>query len=106
MRPKVRLTGIHSTHRADAGHVELLGHREALDAERTRAADLWQDNGWMFAQPTESPPIPAPTTASLETIVARPAPDPRQHETPGTRGFRVLLSQPDVRPKGFEPLTF
>lgn len=30
----------------------LRAHQKAQDAERETAADLWQDGGWVFAQPT------------------------------------------------------
>nr|WP_245992272.1 tyrosine-type recombinase/integrase [Prauserella muralis] len=36
----------------------LLEHRQAQDEERVRAADLWHDGGWMFAQPTGKPTDP------------------------------------------------
>ncbi|GHF74263.1 integrase [Amycolatopsis bartoniae] len=36
----------------------LLEHREAQDVERQQAADVWQDEGWMFAQPTGRPTDP------------------------------------------------
>ncbi|MEU0513628.1 tyrosine-type recombinase/integrase [Amycolatopsis sp. NPDC006125] len=36
----------------------LLEHRKVQDAERQRAADVWQDDGWMFAQPTGRPTDP------------------------------------------------
>lgn len=33
----------------------LIDHRAAQAAERAHAANLWQDNGWVFAQPTGKP---------------------------------------------------
>ncbi|WP_308191150.1 tyrosine-type recombinase/integrase [Amycolatopsis tucumanensis] len=36
----------------------LLEHRKVQDAERQRAADVWQDDDWMFAQPTGRPTDP------------------------------------------------
>jgi integrase len=36
----------------------LLEHRQAQDAERELAADLWKDGGWIFAQPTGKPVDP------------------------------------------------
>ena len=36
----------------------LLAHREAQDAERKRAAQLWRDERWVFTQPTGQPTDP------------------------------------------------
>lgn len=36
----------------------LLTHRVAQDTERQKVADVWQDDGWMFAQPTGKPTDP------------------------------------------------
>lgn len=33
----------------------LSAHREAQDKEREQAGSLWQDGGWMFAQPDGKP---------------------------------------------------
>ncbi len=36
----------------------LRQHRKAQDAERAKAAQLWQDGGWVFATPTGRPVNP------------------------------------------------
>jgi integrase len=36
----------------------LLAHKEVQDAERVLAANLWQESGWMFAQPNGKPTDP------------------------------------------------
>jgi integrase len=43
----------------------LLAHRQTQDAERTLAAELWQDGQWVFTQPTGRPIDPLRVSVRL-----------------------------------------
>ena len=48
----------------------LLAHHETQDAERRLAADLWQDGGWVFAQPIGRPIDPRADYAEWKALLA------------------------------------
>jgi hypothetical protein len=49
--------------------VAALGaHREAQDAQRDLAADLWRGGGWVFAQPTGKPVDPRVDYAEWQAL--------------------------------------
>ena len=48
----------------------LLEHRQAQDEERNRAANLWQNDGWVFAQPTGKPIDPRADYGEWKALLA------------------------------------
>jgi hypothetical protein len=48
----------------------LLAHRQTQDAERTLAAELWQDGQWVFTQPTGRPIDPRADHAEWKALLA------------------------------------
>lgn len=63
----------------------LMDHRAAQDLERERAADLWTDEGWMFAQPTGRPVDPRRDMAEWKALLADAGCGTRGCTMPGTR---------------------
>jgi integrase len=47
----------------------LRAHREAQDAERELAGDLWHDGGWLFAQSTGKPLDPRADYAEWQALL-------------------------------------
>jgi hypothetical protein len=70
----------------------LQRHREAQDAERELAADLWHDAGCLFAQPTGKPVDHAPTTRNGKPYSGPPAFAPPDSTTPATPPRRCSWS--------------
>lgn len=48
----------------------LIEHQAAQAAERVHAANLWQDNGWVFAQPTGKPIDPRADYGEWKELLA------------------------------------
>lgn len=48
----------------------MLEHREAQDGERRRAANLWHDDGWVFAQPNGKPIDPRGDYGEWKALLA------------------------------------
>lgn len=70
----------------------LMDHRTAQERERERAADLWADEGWMFAQPTGRPIDPRRDLAEWKALLAEAGVrDARLHDARHTAATALLL---------------
>lgn len=70
----------------------LLQHRAAQERERERAADLWVNEGWMFAQPNGRPIDPRRDMAEWKALLADAGVrDARLHDARHTAATVLLL---------------
>lgn len=76
----------------------LIEHRASQDAEREKAADLWRDGDWVFAQPTGRPVDPRADydewCAVLKAAGVRPA---RLHDARHTAATMLLVLKVPTR---------
>jgi integrase len=76
----------------------LLDHREAQKAERETAADLWQDEDWMFAQPTGKPTDPrADLRTWQELLIEAKVRKARLHDARHTAATMLLVLKVPTR---------
>jgi integrase len=70
----------------------LLEHREVQDAERRLAANLWQEGGWMFAQPNGKPTDPRADYGEWKDVLAAAGVrDARLHDARHTAATFLLV---------------
>jgi integrase len=70
----------------------LMDHKAAQEREREHAADLWADEGWMFAQPTGRPLDPRRDLAEWKALLAEAGVrDARLHDARHTAATVLLL---------------
>jgi integrase len=69
-----------------------MDHKAAQERERERAADLWEDGGWMFAQPNGRPLDPRRDLAEWKALLAdAEVRDARLHDARHTAATVLLL---------------
>jgi integrase len=70
----------------------LLAHRQTQNAERTLAADLWQDGQWVFTQPTGRPIDPRADYDEWKALLATTGvKDTRLHDARHTAATMLLV---------------
>jgi len=70
----------------------LLEHRQAQNAERRRAADLWQEDGWVFAQATGKPTDPRSDYDEWKALLVKAGVrDARLHDARHTAATMLLV---------------
>jgi integrase len=72
----------------------LLEHRDAQAAERRQAGDLWQDNGWVFAQPNGKASDPRADYAEWKDVLTTAGVrEARLHDARHTAATTLLVLQ-------------
>ncbi|MFI5913731.1 tyrosine-type recombinase/integrase [Dactylosporangium sp. NPDC051541] len=76
----------------------LGAHRERQNVERATAADLWQDDGWVFAQPTGKPVDPrADHREWRELLTEAEVREARLHDARHTAATMLLVLKVPTR---------
>jgi integrase len=72
--------------------IALLAHKEQQDAERENAADLWQESGWVFAQPNGKATDPRADYAEWKALLnAADVREARLHDARHTAATILLV---------------
>lgn len=72
--------------------VGLVDHRAAQDAERQQAGDMWQEGGWVFAQPNGKPVDPRADYSEWKTLLAEAGVrEARLHDARHTTATMLLV---------------